>query len=185
MGLSEPKRWPGCLSMMGTKSIAGACTWSSAFATKRKFTLFTKAALLPAAVACSVAWAFAPYQSLLLPSLFTLGSVALGTLLIAVIRIFPRGGPGVPRADRSQIRAEDPCGDLAVVPGFRSNSAPGCCEDRQGSGRVRPHWPRFGKVAAGPTLQLAQVAFLKLRETLPPNREMIERKPWQQLRDSS
>jgi hypothetical protein len=61
-------------------------------ATKRKFTLFTKAALLPAAVACSVAWAFAPYQSLLLPSLFTLGSVALGTLLIAVIRIFPREG---------------------------------------------------------------------------------------------
>lgn len=61
-------------------------------ASKRKFTLFTKAALLPAAVACCLAWAFAPYQSLLLPSIFTLGSVALGTLLIAVIRIFPREG---------------------------------------------------------------------------------------------
>ncbi|HCF9659841.1 TPA: hypothetical protein NI776_001568 [Pseudomonas aeruginosa] len=61
-------------------------------ASKRKFTLFTKAALLPATVACCVAWAFAPYQSMLLPSLFTLGSVALGTLLIAVIRIFPREG---------------------------------------------------------------------------------------------
>lgn len=61
-------------------------------ASKRKFTLFTKAALLPAAVACCLAWAFAPYQSLLLPSLFTLGSVALGTLLIAVIRLFPKEG---------------------------------------------------------------------------------------------
>ncbi|MEA8592172.1 hypothetical protein PZT57_26360 [Pseudomonas aeruginosa] len=61
-------------------------------ASKRKFTLFTKAALLPATVAFCVAWAFAPYQSLLLPSLLTLGSVALGTLLIAVIRILPREG---------------------------------------------------------------------------------------------
>lgn len=61
-------------------------------ASKRKFMQFTKAALLPATVACCVALAFAPYQSLLLPSLFTLGSVALGTLLIAVIRIFPKEG---------------------------------------------------------------------------------------------
>ncbi|HHK0379403.1 TPA: hypothetical protein ACQQJB_003577 [Pseudomonas aeruginosa] len=61
-------------------------------ASRRKFTLLTKAALLPAAVACCVAWAFGPYQSLLLPSLFTLGSVALGTLLIAVIRFLPKEG---------------------------------------------------------------------------------------------